>query len=231
MKAGLPVVPGILKSVDDLEEALTAAEGIGYPLLLKPAAGGGGKGMRIVATREELAAAMKAGRAETRKAFGDDRVFVERYIPVARHIEMQIMADRHGNVIHLGERECSVQRRYQKIIEETPSTAVDEGLRRRMGELRLPAGAAGRLHQRRHGRVHPGPGAQLLLPGDEHAPAGGASRDRDGHRAGSRGTPAARRRRRAAAGPPGGGRLERLGHRSPDLRRRHRPGGSCRRPA
>jgi len=135
VKAGLPVVPGILKSVNDLDEALTAADGIGYPLLLKPAAGGGGKGMRIVATREELAAAMKAGRAETRKAFGDDRVFVERYIPVARHIEVQIMADRHGNVIHLGERECSVQRRYQKIIEETPSTAVDEGLRRRMGEL------------------------------------------------------------------------------------------------
>jgi len=135
VKAGLPVVPGILKSVNDLDEALTAADGIGYPLLLKPAAGGGGKGMRIVATREELAAAMKAGRAETRKAFGDDRVFVERYIPVARHIEVQIMADRHGNVIHLGERECSVQRRYQKIIEETPSTAVDESLRRRMGEL------------------------------------------------------------------------------------------------
>ena len=135
VKAGLPVVPGILKSVNDLEEALTAADGIGYPLLLKPAAGGGGKGMRIVASRDELAAAMKAGREETRKAFGDDRVFVERYIPVARHIEVQIMADRHGNVIHLGERECSVQRRYQKIIEETPSTAVDEGLRRRMGGL------------------------------------------------------------------------------------------------
>jgi propionyl-CoA carboxylase alpha chain len=134
VKAGLPVVPGILKSLNDLDEALAAAERIGYPLLLKPAAGGGGKGMRIVASRDELAAAIKAGRAETRKAFGDDRVFVERYLPVARHVEVQIMADRHGAVIHLGERECSVQRRYQKIIEESPSVAVDAGLRRRMGE-------------------------------------------------------------------------------------------------
>ena len=134
VKAGVPVVPGILKSIDDLEEALAAAEGIGYPLLLKPAAGGGGKGMRIVASRDELAAAMKAGRAETRKAFGDDRVFVEKYIPVARHVEIQVMADQHGAVIHLGERECSVQRRYQKVIEESPSVAVDAELRRRMGE-------------------------------------------------------------------------------------------------
>jgi propionyl-CoA carboxylase alpha chain len=134
VKAGVPAVPGILKSVDDLEEALAAAEGIGYPLLLKPAAGGGGKGMRIVASRDELAAAMKAGRAETRKAFGDDRVFVEKYIPVARHVEVQVMADQHGAVIHLGERECSVQRRYQKVIEESPSVAVDANLRRRMGE-------------------------------------------------------------------------------------------------
>ena len=174
---------------------------------------------------------MKAGRAETRKAFGDDRVFVESYIPVARHVEVQIMADRHGNVIHLGERECSVQRRYQKIIEETPSTAVDEELRRRMGEL------ACRLAQQA-GYANAGtvefildPAAQLLLPGDEHAPAGRASRDRDGHRPGSRGAPAARLRRRAAAAPPGGRRLERLGRRSAYLRRRHRPAGSSRRRA
>ncbi|MCU0591536.1 MAG: acetyl-CoA carboxylase biotin carboxylase subunit [Desulfobacterales bacterium] len=133
VKAGVPVVPGVLKSVDDLEEALAGAEGIGYPLLLKPAAGGGGKGMRIVASRDELAAAMQAGRAETRKAFGDDRVFVEKYIPVARHVEIQIMADRHGAVIHLGERECSVQRRYQKVVEESPSVAVGADLRRQMG--------------------------------------------------------------------------------------------------
>jgi len=133
VKAGVPVVPGLLKSVDDLDAALAGAEEIGYPLLLKPAAGGGGKGMRIVASRDELAAAMQAGRAESRKAFGDDRVFVEKYIPVARHVEIQIMADRHGAVIHLGERECSVQRRYQKVVEESPSVAVGADLRRKMG--------------------------------------------------------------------------------------------------
>jgi propionyl-CoA carboxylase alpha chain len=134
VKAGVPVVPGLLKSVDDLDAALAGAEEIGYPLLLKPAAGGGGKGMRIVASRNELAAAMQAGRAETRKAFGDDRVFVEKYISVARHVEIQIMADRHGAVIHLGERECSVQRRYQKVVEESPSVAVNADLRRQMGD-------------------------------------------------------------------------------------------------
>ncbi|MGE5257034.1 MAG: acetyl-CoA carboxylase biotin carboxylase subunit [Hyphomicrobiales bacterium] len=133
-RAGVPVVPGVLRSLDDLDDALAAAEKIGYPLLLKPAAGGGGKGMRIVASRDELAAAMKAGREETRKAFGDDRVFVEKFIQTARHVEVQVMADAHGAVIHLGERECSVQRRYQKIIEESPSVAVEAKLRRRMGE-------------------------------------------------------------------------------------------------
>ncbi|MEI6128408.1 MAG: biotin/lipoyl-containing protein, partial [Pseudomonadota bacterium] len=115
-------------------EAVEAADTIGYPLLLKPAVGGGGKGIRIVISRDDLAAAMKAGRSETLKAFGDGRVFVEKYIPVARHIEIQVMSDSYGSVIHLGERECSVQRRYQKIIEESPSVAVDALLRRRMGE-------------------------------------------------------------------------------------------------
>jgi propionyl-CoA carboxylase alpha chain len=133
-QAGVPVVPGTPEPVESLDTAIAVAEDIGYPLLLKPAAGGGGKGMRVVGTPEELAGAMKAGREETRKAFGDERLFIERYIPVARHIEVQIMADTLGSVIHLGERECSVQRRYQKIIEESPSVALDAGLRRRMGD-------------------------------------------------------------------------------------------------
>ena len=133
VQAEVPVVPGIMKPAATLDEALAGAEEIGFPVLLKPAAGGGGKGMRIVAARDELAAAMQAGRAETRKAFGDDRVFVEKYVPVARHVEIQVIADRHGAVIHLGERECSLQRRYQKIVEESPSVAVDAELRRRMG--------------------------------------------------------------------------------------------------
>ncbi len=133
VKAEVPVVPGTLKPAGNLDEALAGAEELGFPILLKPAAGGGGKGMRIVASRDELAAAMQAGRAETRKAFGDDRVFVEKFIPVARHVEIQIIADRHGAVIHLGERECSLQRRYQKIVEESPSVAVGPELRARMG--------------------------------------------------------------------------------------------------
>jgi propionyl-CoA carboxylase alpha chain len=146
VRAEVPVVPGSLKPAATLEEALAGAEGIGFPVLLKPAAGGGGKGMRIVASRDELADAMQAGRAETRKAFGDDRVFVEKFIPVARHVEIQIIGDRHGAVIHLGERECSLQRRYQKIVEESPSVAVDAELRQRMGacacRLALAAGYA-----------------------------------------------------------------------------------------
>ncbi|MFH0811940.1 MAG: acetyl-CoA carboxylase biotin carboxylase subunit [Pseudomonadota bacterium] len=135
IKAGLPVVPGCLQPLSDLKEALTIAEEIGYPVLLKPTAGGGGRGMRVVTRQEELASALKSSREETRKAFGDDKVFLERYIPHPRHVEIQIVADHHGTVIHLGERECSVQRRYQKIIEETPSTAVDNALRSKLGTM------------------------------------------------------------------------------------------------
>jgi propionyl-CoA carboxylase alpha chain len=134
VKAGVPVVPGHLKALESLDEALAAAESIGFPLLLKPAAGGGGKGMRIVRVSEEMEAALASSREETRKAFGDSRVFIERYVEQPKHVEIQILADAHGNVVHLGERECSIQRRYQKIIEESPSTAVSEDLRRSMGQ-------------------------------------------------------------------------------------------------
>jgi propionyl-CoA carboxylase alpha chain len=118
-----------------LEEAAAIAEQIGYPVLLKPAAGGGGKGMRIVLRKEDLPAAFSACQEETRKSFGDPQLFIERYIANPRHIEIQILADRYGNVIHLGERECSIQRRYQKIIEETPSPAVDPAMRQEMGTM------------------------------------------------------------------------------------------------
>jgi propionyl-CoA carboxylase alpha chain len=135
IRAGVPVVPGHSAPVCDLESVVGIAERVGFPLLLKPAAGGGGRGMRIVFSEEELPAALEACREETRKSFGDDRIFMERYITKPRHIEIQIMADRHGNVIHLGERECSVQRRFQKVIEESPSPVVDEPLRQKMGEV------------------------------------------------------------------------------------------------
>lgn len=134
-EAGVPVVPGVTEPLADFAAACRAAEQIGYPLLLKPAAGGGGKGMRIVSEPGELESAWNYSRAEAQKAFGDDRLFIERYITRPRHIEIQVIADRFGNTLHLGERECSIQRRYQKIIEEAPSPAVDAALRAKMGEV------------------------------------------------------------------------------------------------
>nr|WP_321466032.1 acetyl-CoA carboxylase biotin carboxylase subunit [uncultured Desulfobulbus sp.] len=132
--AGVPVIPGHIEAIKDEQEAIAIAAEIGYPILLKPAAGGGGKGMRIVRKPEEMKEALAASRKETQKAFNDTRVFVERYIEQPRHIEIQVLADNHGNVVHLGERECSIQRRYQKVIEESPSPAVSPDLRERMGK-------------------------------------------------------------------------------------------------
>lgn len=134
-KVGVPVIPGGKDPIVDLQVARQAAGEIGYPVLVKPAAGGGGKGMRIVNSDDQLEAALKASRAEAGKSFGDDRVFIEKYIVRPRHIEIQVIADRHGNVIHLGERECSIQRRYQKMIEESPSLAVNPELRAEMGKV------------------------------------------------------------------------------------------------
>lgn len=134
-EAGVPVIPGATQPLADFSAACHAAEETGYPLLLKPAAGGGGKGMRIVRNADELESAWEASRAEAQKAFGDDRIFIERYITRTRHIEIQVIADQTGNAVYLGERECSIQRRYQKIIEEAPSPGVDAALRARMGEV------------------------------------------------------------------------------------------------
>ncbi|MFO7788322.1 MAG: adenosylcobinamide-GDP ribazoletransferase, partial [Halospina sp.] len=133
LKAGVPVIPGHVEGVNDVEQALSIAESIGYPVLLKPAAGGGGKGMRIVADPDQMAEALASSRQETRKAFGDSRIFLERYIEEPRHVEIQVFADAFDNTVFLGERECSIQRRYQKIIEESPSPGVYSELRQRMG--------------------------------------------------------------------------------------------------
>jgi propionyl-CoA carboxylase alpha chain len=135
IRAGVPVVPGYHKPLTSLKQLEQVADEVGYPVLLKPAAGGGGRGMRIVAAQDELGPALKSAQDETRKGFGDDRMFLERYITTPRHIEIQIIADQHGEVISLGERECSIQRRYQKVIEEAPSLAVNRELRRRMGAM------------------------------------------------------------------------------------------------
>ncbi|MEW6187442.1 MAG: biotin carboxylase N-terminal domain-containing protein [Thermodesulfobacteriota bacterium] len=134
LKAGLPVVPGLAEPLSDRKKMVEKAGEIGFPLLLKPAAGGGGKGMRIVQNPEELPAVLAVCQEETRKAFGDERIFLEKYIERPRHIEVQILADRFGRVIHLGERECSIQRRYQKIIEETPSPVLTPEERGRIGD-------------------------------------------------------------------------------------------------
>lgn len=135
VKAGLPVIPGFNQPLSDMEEAQRLADQTGFPVLLKPAAGGGGRGMRVVYTKDELPRALAACREETRKAFGDTRIFLERFINNPRHIEVQILADQYGQIVHLGERECSIQRRHQKIIEESPSPVVDQTLRREMGRL------------------------------------------------------------------------------------------------
>jgi len=141
--AGLPLVPGTGKAermTDD--ELAAAAPGIGYPLLVKAAAGGGGKGMRIVRNAGDLREAMRVARLEADASFGDDRVYLERLITNARHIEIQVLGDRHGNIIHLGERDCSIQRRHQKLIEECPSPVVDNVLRHTMGALAVKAARA-----------------------------------------------------------------------------------------
>ncbi len=133
-KAGVPTVPGFTEPLKDSKIALEVAQEIGYPVLLKPSAGGGGKGMRIVPDKNKMDKALSASIKETLKAFGDDRIFIEKYIVNPRHIEIQILADHNGNLIYLPERECSIQRRYQKIIEESPSCAVNYTVRRRMGK-------------------------------------------------------------------------------------------------
>jgi propionyl-CoA carboxylase alpha chain len=131
--AAVSTVPGFLGVIDDEHHAVKIADEIGYPVMIKASAGGGGKGMRIARRSEEVAEGFARARSEARSSFGDDRVFVEKFIVDPRHIEIQVLGDKHGNVIHLGERECSIQRRNQKVIEECPSPLLDAATRRKMG--------------------------------------------------------------------------------------------------
>jgi len=139
---GLPVVPGTENALTSDEDAIKTAEEIGYPVLIKAAAGGGGKGMRVVETANDLLKAVNTARNEARMAFSDGRVYVEKFVLKPRHIEFQIVADSHGNIVHLGERECSIQRRHQKVIEESPSAMMTAELRTRMGEAAVEAARA-----------------------------------------------------------------------------------------
>ena len=134
-KAGIPFVPGTSKGLESVEQAEEVAERIGYPVMLKAAAGGGGKGMRLVDRRADLKSALEGAQSEALRSFGDSEVYIEKAIVNPRHIEMQILADEHGNTVYLGERECSIQRRHQKVLEESPSPLVDPDMRRRMGEI------------------------------------------------------------------------------------------------
>ena len=142
--AGLPRVPGSVQALESVDEAKAVARKAGYPIMLKAAAGGGGKGMRAVRAESELAEAFETARSEAERAFGNGDVYIEKLIENPRHIEVQVLADHHGHCLYLGERECSVQRRHQKVIEEAPSAVVDADLRRRMGETAVKlAQAAG----------------------------------------------------------------------------------------
>jgi acetyl-CoA carboxylase biotin carboxylase subunit len=140
--AGVPVVPGIAEPLEDAAAARSVAAEFGYPVLLKAAAGGGGKGMRVVRAEAELERAFEAARSEAQSSFGDGSIYLEKYLARPRHIEIQVMADAHGNVLHFGERDCSVQRRHQKMIEEAPSPALSPALRARMGETAVAAARA-----------------------------------------------------------------------------------------
>lgn len=140
--AGVPVVPGTTKPVRDEAEIFRLASDLGYPIVLKAVAGGGGKGMRVIKRAAEIKSAFRATQSEAQSAFGDSAIYVEKYLENPRHIEVQILGDKFGNLIHLGERECTIQRRHQKVIEESPSVLVDEEMRRQMGETAIRAARA-----------------------------------------------------------------------------------------
>ena len=139
MEANVPVIPGSKGYIQDEQDAITQAKKLGFPVIMKAAAGGGGKGMRKIMNAEELLPLYAQAKAEAKAAFGDDRMYIEKIISPARHIEIQILADEHGNVIHLGERDCSLQRNHQKVLEESPSTFITEATRKEMGKIAVQA--------------------------------------------------------------------------------------------
>ncbi|MCI9140091.1 MAG: acetyl-CoA carboxylase biotin carboxylase subunit [Lachnospiraceae bacterium] len=141
-KAGVPIIPGSKGAVYKIEEGKREAKEIGYPVIVKAALGGGGKGMRVAYKEEEFESSFTTAQKEAKNAFGDDKMYIEHFVENPRHIEFQILADEYGHIIHLGERDCSIQRNHQKMIEEAPSTAIDDSLRERMGEAAIRAARA-----------------------------------------------------------------------------------------
>ena len=152
-KEGVPVIPGSDGSIKNLKQAILVCEKIGYPILLKAAAGGGGKGIRIVNSFEELESNYNIVKQEAKNSFNDDEIYIEKFVENPRHVEIQILADEYGNVIHLGERDCSIQRNHQKIIEETPSTILDEKLRNKMGNAAIKVAKAAGYTGVRNSRI------------------------------------------------------------------------------
>ena len=175
IKAQVPVIPGRSISISDGEDPLpqlaTAAAEVGYPLLLKASAGGGGKGMRVVNEPKLLRTEYQAASREATAAFGNGTVYVESLLGGARHIEIQIFADSHGNVIHLNERDCSLQRRHQKVIEEAPSPAVDPELREKMGDCSNSSRSCCKLRGCWNSRIPTQSPERILLPRNEHETA------------------------------------------------------------
>src|SRR5512146_158515 len=141
-KAGVPILPGSDGPVDGEEKALKVAKDLGYPVIIKAVAGGGGRGMRVIRAPSELSKALKTAQREAEAAFGVGDVYIEKYVERPRHIEFQVLGDHHGAVVHLGERECSIQRRHQKLLEESPSPALSEKMRRKMGNIVIDAARA-----------------------------------------------------------------------------------------
>ena len=205
-KAGVPVVPGYHGDDQDLGHLAEEAERIGFPVLIKASAGGGGRGMRVVGGPAEFHPALEAARREAAGAFGDDRVLLEKYLERPRHIEVQVFADRHGDVVHIFDRDCSIQRRHQKVMEEAPAPGLDEEQRRRMGKAAVAAVQRGQLCRRRDGRIHRprGRARGVLFHRDEHAASGRACGERGDHRARPRRMAVADGGRRAVAAAPAG---------------------------
>ncbi len=180
--AGLPVVPG--GPVDDAEAALALAGEIGFPVLIKAVGGGGGRGMRCVKEGSEMKPSVNLAVAEAEAAFGDARIYIERFVERGRHIEVQLLGDGRGNVIHLGERDCSIQRRYQKLVEEAPAPDLHPELRSSICEAAVRFRQASQIQECWHGRISRRYQPQrILLPRDECAHPGRAPGDRSDHRA------------------------------------------------
>ncbi len=227
-KAGVPFVPGTSRALGSGQEAKDVAAKIGYPVMLKAAAGGGGKGMRLVRSSQDLQGALEAAQSEALRSFGDGEVYLEKAIVNPRHIEMQVLADEHGNTVYLAERECSIQRRHQKVLEEAPSPLVDPEMRRRMGEVAVRvaeaanywnAGTVEFLVDGKNFYVSGRRAKEFLFSGDEHTPASGASGNGVSHRARSGASANPHGCRREATFPAGGRCHPGTRHRVSHLRR------------